>query len=157
MEGPSIAIGALALATTLGGGYVALRLKPLEDAISNAVTAIAAVKADDEKARVALKEDFERRLTENVDSAIAIRSDFEHRLMVMHDDSKNERETMERRLSGVERSYASREELAQAINAIGSRFDRGIERMETGIKDLGTKVDSLGVRVGTIEAIKNNG
>lgn len=106
---------------------MALRLRPIEKDLENASTDLT-----------------------------TLRGDFERRLTAMHDDSKTERENMERRLSGVERSYASREELAAAINAIGGRFDRGVDRMENSIKSLGDKVDGLNVRLGQVEISRHD-
>lgn len=136
MTNPEIALGILGSVTTLGGAFLALRLRPLEKDIDANEKAIAETKVSVH------------------DIAETLRSDFERRLTALHDDSKNERENMERRLSGVERAYVSREELTAAINSIGGRFDRGIDRMENSIKTLGDKVDALGSRVGTIEATR---
>lgn len=137
MTNPEILIGVLGTVSTIGGSYVALRLRPIEKDIDS-----------NEKATATVKDECQV-------AAAVLRGDFERRIQALHDDAKTERENMERRLSGVERSYASREELAAAINAIGGRFDRGVDRMESSIKDLGVKVDSLGARVAGLEAKGN--
>lgn len=134
MTNPEVALAFLGILSTVGGGYVALRLRPIEKDVENNEAAITVVKKESHDVIETLRGDFERRIT------------------ALHDDAQDERATMERRLSGIERSYASREELAAAINAIGGRFDRGVDRMENSIKTLGDKVDALGGRVGMIEA-----
>jgi hypothetical protein len=134
MTTPEIIIGALSLVGSIGGGYVALRLRPIEQSIDT-----------NEKSRLEEKKEAH-------EDAITMRADFERRLSGLHDDSKIERENMERRLSGIERSYASREELASAINAIGGRFDRGVDRVEVSIRSLGDKVDGIGARLSKTEA-----
>ncbi len=136
LSNAEIIMGILLTAGTVFSGYMALRLKPIEKDLENNETETARV----EKAAH--------------DSTETLRGDFERRITALHDDSKSERENMERRLSGVERTYASRDELTQAINAIGGRFDRGIDRMEASMKDLGKKVEDVGTRISQVEAAR---
>lgn len=133
MTNPELVLGFVGVVTTLGGSWMAMRLLPLEKDI----------KANEKSIELGMATTHETINT--------MRSDFERRIAAIHEDSKAERDNMERRLSGIERVYVSREELANTINAIGGRFDRGIDRMENSIKNLGDKIDSLGTRVTRIE------
>lgn len=136
LSNAEILMGFLVTAGTLFSAYMALRLKPIEKDLENAETETARVEKSAH------------------DSTETLRSDFERRITALHDDSKSERENMERRLSGVERTYASRDELTQAINAIGGRFDRGIDRMEASMKDLGKKVEDFSARIAHVESAR---
>ncbi len=123
MSNAQIVFGLITLALTLGGGYMALRLKPLED-----------------------KDAFLAGKIGEVDTAL------DRRITAIHDDIKKDREQFEKRLGEIERSYLSRAELTAAIKDVRDNMDKGVDRLEAVVRALGVKVDHLAERLGKVEA-----
>lgn len=123
MTTPEVIITVVGIILTIAGGYMALRLKPLEDK----------------------DETLDARITN-------INADLDRRITSLHDDAKEARQDLERRLSEIERSYLSRADLTAAIRDMRESMDKGVDRVEQVVRALGQKVDHLADRVGKVEA-----
>lgn len=123
MTGLETGLGLMTAIGTIAGGYIGLKLRPLEKA--------------DEANEKALDE-FKREVNA--------------RLQGIHDDAKIEHKEFEQRLSEIEKSYLSRADLTAAIKEMREHMDRGVDRVEAIVRALGVKVDHLAERVAKAEA-----
>lgn len=122
MTGLETGLGLMTAIGTVAGGYIGLKLRPLEKADE-----------DNEKAINGLKTDIEKHLGE------------------LNSDVKEQKKEFERRLLEIEKSYLSRADLTAAIKEMRDHMDKGVDRVEAVVKALGVKVDHLAERVGKVE------
>lgn len=123
MTGLEVGLTAITAVGTVAGGYIGLKLKPLEDKDTALTTSI-------------------EKLTQEINE----------RFKGLHDDTKDEHEKMERRIADIEKTYLSRADLTAALKDVNDNMNRGIDRVEAIVRALGAKVDHLAERVGKVEA-----
>jgi hypothetical protein len=107
MSNAEIVFGVVTLGLTLAGGYIALRLKPLEDADRALSDRLVALHDDMKEER----EKFERRLSD-VERSYLTRAEMTAAIKEIRDDFNR----------GVER-------VEQVVYALGSKFDKLAERV----------------------------